>query len=47
MSKSTGKIVIPPPQKLEVKVGKVPTSEFKGSVPKMENPPPTPRGTKK
>jgi hypothetical protein len=48
MSKEKSKITPQPPAKIETKAAKkTPASEFKGSVPRMENPPPRPRGTKK
>ena len=47
MSKAKGKVTPPPPAKIETKVGKPQKMEYKGSVPRMETPPPTPRGTKK
>ncbi len=42
MSKATGKIKIPQTPKIEIPKPNLPKMEFKGGVPKMENPPPPP-----
>ena len=48
MSKAKGKIDSPPTPKIDIPKPNLPSMEFKGGVPKMENPPapPPPREKK-
>jgi hypothetical protein len=42
MSNIKGKINVPPTPKIEIPMPNLPKMEFKGGVPRMENPPPPP-----